>query len=188
MLEVRGEIALFTDADLSTPIEEADKLLVPIRDGHFDVAIGSRALDRSLIETHQSAGRELGGILFNKLMRWMTGLPFADTQCGFKAFHREKTRILFEQQRIVGFGFDPEILFIAQRRGLKVVEVPVRWSHDRDTKVKFLRDGMAMLCDLCIIRQNAWRGVYPLKISSPGIYNDKNENAGQNRAQTQENR
>jgi glycosyltransferase involved in cell wall biosynthesis len=165
MLEARGEIALFTDADLSTPIEEAEKLLAAIRDDRCDGAVGSRALDRSLIQIHQSATRELGGILFNRFVRWITDLNFSDTQCGFKAFRREKAKILFEQQRIIGFGFDPEILFLAKRHGLKIVEVPVRWSHDAGSKVKFLKDGLAMAKDLWTIRQNAARGFYPVKSS-----------------------
>src|SRR6266702_1176462 len=97
MLEARGEIALFTDADLSTPIEEADKLLAALREQGYDAAIGSRALDRSLIEVHQSAFREQAGTLFNRLVRRIAGLEFSDTQCGFKAFRRERTRIIFEQ-------------------------------------------------------------------------------------------
>ena len=122
MLEARGRVALFTDADLSSPIEESSKLLAAIAAGN-DVAIGSRALDRSLIEIHQSPYRELAGIIFNGFVRLFTGLPFHDTQCGFKAFVREPSRIVFEQQRIEGFGFDPEILFLAKRHGLRAAEV-----------------------------------------------------------------
>src|SRR6266478_6294373 len=103
VLEARGEIALFTDADLSTPIEEADKLLAAIRDEGYDGAVGSRALDRSLIEVHQSAFREWAGRFFNRMARQITGTEFADTQCGFKAFRRERTQIIFEQQRIERF-------------------------------------------------------------------------------------
>ena len=112
MLEARGEIALFTDADLSTPIEEADKLLAALRERGYDAAIGSRAMDRSLIEVHQSVIREQAGIFFNRLVRWIMGIDFSDTQCGFKAFRRERARIIFEQQRVERFGFDPEILFL----------------------------------------------------------------------------
>jgi len=161
MLEARGEIALFSDADLSTPIEEADKLIAAIREGGYDGAIGSRNLDRRLIETRQSAMREAGGILFNRAVRFLTGLPFADTQCGFKAFRRGRARILFEQQRIIGFGFDPEILFLADRHGLRIAEISVRWAHDSGSKVKFLSDGMRMVAELSTIRRNAWRGFYP---------------------------
>ena len=159
MLAARGRLALFTDADLSAPIEEADKLLAALE--HCEVAIGSRALDRSLIQVHQARRRELAGILFNWAVQCLTGLPFADTQCGFKAFVTDRARILFEQQRIQGFGFDPEILFLAKRHGLRTKEVPVRWSHDSATKVRVLRDGLRMATDLLRIRWNSFRGRYP---------------------------
>ncbi len=161
MLEARGEIALFTDADLSTPIEEADKLLPALRERGFDAAIGSRAMDRTLIKIHQSAIREQAGIMFNRMVRWIMGIGFSDTQCGFKAFRRERCKIIFEQQRIERFGFDPEILFLAKRHGLRVEEVPVRWSHDTGTKVNVAADGMRMLLELLVIRWNAVAGRYP---------------------------
>jgi glycosyltransferase involved in cell wall biosynthesis len=161
MLEARGEIALFSDADLSTPIEETEKLLAAIQQQGYDGAIGSRAVDRSLIATHQSAVRELAGILFNWMVRCIMGIQFSDTQCGFKAFRRERARIIFEQQRIERFGFDPEILFLAKRNGLRVAEVPVRWSHDPATKVRVAADGLRMFLELILIRWNAVRGLYP---------------------------
>jgi dolichyl-phosphate beta-glucosyltransferase len=164
MLEARGRLALFTDADLSSPIEELEKLLAAIRAGN-DVAIGSRALDRSLIETHQSRLRELAGIIFNGFVRLFTGLPYHDTQCGFKIFVREPSRIVFEQQRIEGFGFDPEILFLAKRHGLRGAEVPVRWAHDPATKVHVVRDSLRMFGDLIYIRWNWLRGLYPKSVS-----------------------
>jgi glycosyltransferase involved in cell wall biosynthesis len=159
MLEARGRIALFTDADLSAPMEEADKLFAALAGADF--AIGSRAVDRSLIAVHQSRYRELAGIIFNGIVRVMTGVPFQDTQCGFKAFVAKRARIVFEQQRIEGFGFDPEILFLAQRHGLRGVEVPVRWSHDPATKVHVLHDSLRMFRDLFIIRWNCLLGRYP---------------------------
>ncbi len=159
MLAARGRLALFTDADLSAPIEEAEKLLAALE--RYDVAIGSRAVDRSLIQIHQSRRRELAGILFNQAVQLLTGLPFLDTQCGFKAFVTDRVRIVFEQQRIHGFGFDPEILFLAHRHGLRITEVPVRWSHDADTKVRVLADGLRMAADLLLIRWNALRRLYP---------------------------
>jgi len=161
MLEARGEMALFTDADLSTPIQEADTLLAALRDQDYDVAIGSRAVRGSRIEIHQSAIREQAGIFFNRLVRWIMGLEFSDTQCGFKAFRRERARVIFEQQRIERFGFDPEILFLARRHGLRIAEVPVRWSHDSGTKVNVLVDGIRMFFELLVIRWNAFRGFYP---------------------------
>jgi glycosyltransferase involved in cell wall biosynthesis len=161
MLAAQGEIALFTDADLSTPIEEADKLIAAIHEGGYDGAIGSRNLDRKLIATPQSYLRQAGGRLFNGAVRFLTGLSFADTQCGFKAFRRDRGRILFEQQQIDGFGFDPEILFLAKRHGLRVAEIPVRWAHDEGSKVKFMEDGLRMVGQIATIRRNAWRGAYP---------------------------
>ncbi len=160
MLEARGRIALFTDADLSSSIEESEKLLAAIGAGN-DVAIGSRALDRSLIAVHQSRFRETAGIIFNGFVRMFTGLPFEDTQCGFKAFVRERSRIVFEQQRTERFGFDPEILFLARRHGLRSAEIPVRWSHDPATKVHVLRDSLLMFADLIYIRCNVLIGRYP---------------------------
>jgi dolichyl-phosphate beta-glucosyltransferase len=161
ILEARGEIALFTDADLSTPIEEADKLLASLREEHFDAAIGSRAMDRSLIKVHQSAFREFVGVLFNRFVRFVIGIGFSDTQCGFKAFRRERAGIVFKQQRIERFGFDPEILFLAKRHGLRVAEIPVRWSHDSATKVHVISDGLRMVFELLVIRWNALAGLYP---------------------------
>jgi dolichyl-phosphate beta-glucosyltransferase len=161
MLEARGEIALFSDADLSTPIEEADKLLPLLRDQGYDGAIGSRAVDRNLIEIHQSVIREQAGIFFNRLVRSIMGIQFSDTQCGFKAFRTEKVRAVFERQRIERFGFDPEILFLAKRNGLRVAEVPVRWSHNPATKVNVAADGIRMFLELLLIRWNALRGRYP---------------------------
>ena len=161
MLEAHGEITLFTDADLSTPIEEADKLLAALRDEGYDAAVGSRAVDRNLIEIHQPLIREQAGIFFNRLVRRIMGIEFSDTQCGFKAFRRERSRIIFEQQRVERFGFDPEILFLAKRNGLRVAEVPVRWSHDPATKVNVVADGIRMILELLLIRWNAVRGRYP---------------------------
>ena len=157
-LEARGEIVLFTDADLSAPIEEAEKLLAALKD--YDVAIGSRALDRRLIEAHQSPFREFAGILFNKIVRIILRLPFVDTQCGFKAFRRERCRIIFEQQTIKRFGFDPELLYLARHHGLLTVEVPVRWAHSPATKVSMFRDSLQMFADVFIIRWNGLLGRY----------------------------
>jgi len=159
MLEARGRIVLFTDADLSAPIEEADKLFAALET--HDVAIGSRALDRGLISIHQSRFREFAGIIFNTIVRLCLRLPFVDTQCGFKAFRREPCRIIFEQQRIERFGFDPELLYLARRHGLRAVEIPVRWGHSPATKVSMFRDSLQMFLDVLIIRWNAIAGRYP---------------------------
>lgn len=160
MLEACGDIVLFTDADLSAPIEESDKLVAALKQG-YDVAIGSRAMDRSLISTHESLFREFAGIIFNKIVRVVLRLPFVDTQCGFKAFRRDRCRIIFEQQRIEGFGFDPELLYLARHHGLKSIEIPVRWGHSPATKVNMLSDSMKMFVDIFAIRWNALRGRYP---------------------------
>jgi len=160
MLEARGRVVLFTDADLSSPIEESEKLLAAIEAGS-DVAIGSRAMDRTLIKVHQSRLREIAGIIFNSFVKLFTGLPFQDTQCGFKAFVRERSKIIFEQQRVERFGFDPEILFLAQRHGLRSTEVPVRWAHDDATRVNVMRDSLQMFGDLLFIRWNCLLGRYP---------------------------
>jgi len=159
ILEARGRIVLFTDADLSAPIEETDKLLAALR--KYEVAVGSRALDRSLIEVHQSRRRKFAGILFNYIVRAVTGVNFADTQCGFKAFLREPVRIVFEQQRIEGFGFDPEVLFLTKHHDLRAVEIPVHWGHDSGSKVQALRDGWRMFLDVILIRWNWLVGRYP---------------------------
>ncbi len=159
--EARGRIALFTDADLSAPIEEADKLMHALET--HDVAIGSRAMDRSLISVHESPVREFAGIVFNKIVRIILWLPFVDTQCGFKAFRRERCRIIFEQQRIERFGFDPELLYLARHHGLRATEIPVRWGHSPATKVNMLRDSLQMFADVFTIRWNALLGRYPRK-------------------------
>ena len=162
MLEACGRVAIFTDADLSSPIEESEKLLDAIAAGN-DIAIGSRALDRSLIFSRQSRFREIAGMIFNTWVRIFTGLPFEDTQCGFKAFLRERCLVIFDQQRIERFGFDPELLFLAQRRGLRAAEIPVRWAHDPGTKVHMLRDSLQMFADLIYIRWNSLAGRYRIQ-------------------------
>ena len=161
MQEARGRIALFTDADLSAPIEEAGKLIGALETN--DVAIGSRAMDRSLITVHESPFREFAGIIFNKIVRSILWLPFVDTQCGFKAFRRERCGIIFEQQTIERFGFDPELLYLARRHGLRAVEIPVRWGHSPATKVSMLHDSIQMFIDIFTIRWNSLVGRYPRK-------------------------
>ena len=156
-------IALFTDADLSTPIAEAAKLVDPIRAGEFDVTFGSRALDRSLIGTHQPWRREQGGKVFNLLVRTMTGMPFWDTQCGFKAFNMNKFRPLLELMRIDRFGFDVEFLYVAQLHGLRLEEIAVRWDHDERTKVDVFRDSRRMFNEVRQIRRNAKQGRYNIR-------------------------
>ena len=160
VLESRGEWILFTDADLSAPIEELDKLFDAVRRTHADIAIGSRALERSLIQVHQSWFRETAGRMFNLFLRLLTGLPFLDTQCGFKLYRRQAAQEIFRRQRLERFGFDAEVLYIARRLGFRCVEVPVRWSHSPGTKVSMLRDSLDMFLDLLRIRWNDLLGRY----------------------------
>ena len=164
MMEAHGRVVLFTDADLSAPIAEADKLLAALAD--HDVAIGSRAMDRSLISVRQSLFREYAGIIFNFIVRAILRLPFVDTQCGFKAFRRERCRVIFEQQRIERFGFDPEILYLARHHGLSSAEIPVRWAHSPATKVSMWRDSIQMFLDVFVIRWNSLSGRYPRSSTS----------------------
>src|SRR5712692_3973504 len=159
-LEARGEFVLFTDADLSAPIEETDKLLAALQDSGADAAIGSRAVQRELIGIRQPWFREWGGRFFNRLVRLVTGLNLQDTQCGLKLFRRASTLRAFELQRVEGFGFDPELLFLIERGGGKVVEVPVRWNDNPATKVRLLRDASRMILDLLALRWRAWTGKY----------------------------
>jgi hypothetical protein len=160
LLAASADIALFTDADLSTPIEEMPKLINPIRNGDFDVTFGSRALDRSLIGTHQPWRREQGGKVFNLVVRTLTGLPFWDTQCGFKAFDLEKFRPLLGLMQIDRFGFDVEFLYVANFHGLKLKEIPVRWDNDDRSKVHVFRDSLRMFNEVREIRRNAKRRLY----------------------------
>lgn len=160
MLEAKGEWVLFSDADLSAPIEEIEKLFRAIEEHDASVAIGSRALDRSLIGVHQSWFRENAGRLFNLFMRMLVGLPFWDTQCGFKLFRRDASQDVFSRQKIDGFGFDVEALFIARKLKYKTVEVPVRWNHAEGTKLDFFGDSLNMFLDLLRVRLNDLSGSY----------------------------
>jgi len=160
LLAANADIALFTDADLSTPIEEIHKLTDPIRNDEFDVTIGSRALDRALIGTHQPWTREQGGKVMNLIIRKMSGLPFADTQCGFKAFNMVKFRPLLDLMKIDRFGFDIEFLFVSNYHGLRLAEIPVRWNDVAGSKVSVVRDTRRMIGELIQIRRNAKSGKY----------------------------
>ena len=164
LLAAKGEIVLFTDADLSSPITEAPKLINPIVEGRTDVAFGSRALDRALIGVHQPRMRELGGAVFNLCMRTITGLKYKDTQCGFKAFRRKAAVPVFALQRVDRFGFDPEVLYIAKKQGNRLLEVPVIWNHceggELQSKLNYIRDSINMFADLIRIRLNDLAGRY----------------------------
>lgn len=160
VLAARGNYVLFTDADLSAPIEEADMLLALIESAGADAVVGSRALDRTRIGVHQSRFRELSGIGFNIIVRTLTGLEIQDTQCGLKLFRRVTTQRAFRLQTIQGFGFDPEVLFLIRRAGGKIIEAPVTWNHDASTKVRLLRDSTHMLWELITFRWRAFTGRY----------------------------
>lgn len=164
LLAARGEVALFSDADLSTPITETPKLVDPILNGQFDVTFGSRALDRKLIGVHQPWRREQGGRVFNLVVRLATGLPFWDTQCGFKAFRMSVCRPLVEAATVDRFGFDVELLYLAFRAGLRLKEVPVRWDHNEGSTVSLASDSFRMLSEVGLIRQQTRRGVYDAAI------------------------
>jgi glycosyltransferase involved in cell wall biosynthesis len=152
LLAAREPIGLFSDADLSTPIEETPELIEPIANGEVDIAFGSRALDRSLIGVHQPWRREQAGRVFNLLVRVATGLPFWDTQCGFKAFRLDVCRPILEEARIDGFAFDVELLYLAHRAGLRIREIPVRWNHAEGSKVSFFKDSLRMLREVVALR------------------------------------
>jgi glycosyltransferase involved in cell wall biosynthesis len=159
MLEAQGDVLLFTDADLSSPIYEAEKLFRALEAG-ADVAIGSRWLNPTLQTEKQPWLRQLYGRLFNLLLRVLLGLKQKDTQCGFKAFNRRSGDAIFPRQHIERWGFDPELLFLARTLGFKVAEVPVEWAHDHRSKINPIRDGARMFAEILAVRWNALRGRY----------------------------
>lgn len=152
LLAAQAPIAVFSDADLSTPISELPKIVEPIEAGNYDIVFGSRALDRRLIGHHQPWRREQGGRVFNGIVRLTTGLPFSDTQCGFKAFRMDVARPIIERASLDGFGFDVELLFLAQKAGLRLLERPVRWNHNEGSKVHIVRDSLRMLNEIRLLR------------------------------------
>lgn len=166
LLAATAPIALFTDADLSTPITEIPKLVGPIESGEYDLTFGSRALDRSLIGVHQPWRREQGGRIINLIVRLATGLPFWDTQCGFKAFRMSVCRPLAEAATIERFGFDVEYLYVAHLAGLRLREIPVRWDHNEGSKLSVWRDTPRLLGEISIIRRGVQRGLYERAIAA----------------------
>ena len=170
MLNALGEIVVFSDADLSSPIEEMPKLLAVIGAG-ADIAIGSRWLKAELQTQRQSALRQLFGRIFNLLMRIILGLQFKDTQCGFKAFTRRAAQTIFPLQRIERWGFDPEILFLARKFGLRVDEVPVLWGHSGDTRINPVLDGARMFQEMLRVRWYEVEGKYDggAAVSAPAV-------------------
>ncbi len=168
VLAARGRFVVFADADLSAPIEQADRLIAALESTGADAAVGSRALERALIGIHQPWFREWAGRLFNLFVRLFTGLGIHDTQCGLKAFRRETTRRSFELQRVEGFGFDPEVLFLIKRQGGSILEIPVCWNDDRASKVRLWRDSIRMLGELIALRWRVCTGRYPRAPGSRG--------------------
>jgi len=166
LLAATADVALFTDADLSTPLSEVPKLVEPIRSGRCDLAFGSRALDRSLIGVHQPWRREQGGRVFNLLVRIATALPFWDTQCGFKSFRMSICRPLIEAAKIDRFGFDVELIYLAHLAGLHLCEIPVRWNHDPASKISVMRDSFRMIDEVRRVRRDAARGAYDAAIEA----------------------
>ena len=152
LLAATRQIGLFSDADLSTPIEESPKLIDPIAAGEVDIAIGSRALNRRLIGNRQPWRREQAGRVFNLIVRVATGLPFWDTQCGFKAFRLSVCRPILEAAQADGFGFDVELLYLAQRAKLRMREIPVRWNHNEGSKLHVVYDSVRMFREVVELR------------------------------------
>ncbi|HEX8709953.1 MAG TPA: dolichyl-phosphate beta-glucosyltransferase [Pyrinomonadaceae bacterium] len=166
LLAARAPVALFSDADLSTPITETPKLVSLIERGEADLTFASRALDRSLIGVHQPWRREQGGKIFNLVVRLATGLPYWDTQCGFKAFRMNACRPIIEAATIDRFGFDVEMLYVAHLAGLRLREVPARWDHNEGSKVEVMRDSLRMVNEVRTIRRRAQRGLYRAAIGA----------------------
>jgi len=166
MLHARGELMIFTDADLSSPIAETEKLVAAIRGG-ADVAIGSRWMRPELMTERQPVYRQIFGRMFNLVLRLVLGLRFKDTQCGLKAFSRQAAIQVFSRQRIERWGFDPELLFLAQRLQLRTVEVPVAWAHDERSKINPLLDGMKMAGEILRVRWYALTGKYRNPVFAP---------------------
>ena len=166
LLAARAPVALFTDADLSTPITETPKLVEPLESGRADLTFGSRALDRSLIGIHQPWRREQGGKVFNAIVRLATRLPFWDTQCGFKAFRMSVCRPLIAAATIDRFGFDVELIYVAHLAKLALLEIPVRWDHYEGSTVEVTRDSWRMFNEVRLIRRQAREGVYQQAINA----------------------
>jgi dolichyl-phosphate beta-glucosyltransferase len=158
MLDARNDIILFSDADMSTPIEYLDAFL-KLHEQSFDVIIASRAIDRKLVKAKQPLFREIMGRIFNFSMQAITGLRIRDTQCGFKSFKREAAGIIFKRQTIPGFGFDAEVLYIAKVHGFKIKETPVEWYDAPGTKVSVFNSAKAFI-DLVDIKIKHLKGLY----------------------------
>lgn len=160
VLKADGRWVLITDADLSTPIEEHAKLAEIAREEDLDIAFGSRGLPESQVEIRQNPLRQLMGKTFNLILRRITGLPHRDTQCGFKLLDRQRTRPLFERMVIDHFAFDVELLFLCDRFGLRVKEIPVIWRNSERSTVSVVTAPPRMLLDVVKVRWRFRRGLY----------------------------
>jgi glycosyltransferase involved in cell wall biosynthesis len=159
MLEARGDAVLFMDADLSTPITEWPKFAPWLREG-YDVVIGSRKMPGADVRVRQPPLREALGRGFTWLSNVLLGSSVSDITCGFKCYARTAAQRVFALQRLDGWGFDAENLFVAKRLGMRIKQVPVVWTDDTSTKVRLGRDVLRSLLDLCTIRLGSWRGHY----------------------------
>lgn len=164
VMNARGRLILFTDADLSAPIEESLPLLAALETG-ADIAIGSRWMRREFQTRRQSLSRQGLGRIFNLILRLALGLDFKDTQCGFKVFRRHAARAIFPLQKIERWGFDPEILFLARQANLTVVEVPVRWAHDNRSRINPVADGLRMAMEILCVRYYSLTGRYGVRVN-----------------------
>jgi dolichyl-phosphate beta-glucosyltransferase len=154
MLEAKGTVRIFTDADFSTPIHEVEKLIAPIDSGEFDIVIGSRAAEgRRLVKKHQPWYRELMGRFFNLLVQLLVFRGIRDTQCGFKGFSGDAATMLFSKQKVMNFSFDVEILYLARRNGYRIKEVAIEWYNDERSTVGALSDSLKMFLELVRIRK-----------------------------------
>ena len=169
VLEARGRFVLLTDADLSTPIGEHAKLAAVIRDRDLDVVIGSRALPHSDVQVRQGWLRQSMGRSFNTFIRATTGLPFRDTQCGFKLMDRERVKPLIEKMAVNRFAFDVELLFLCARFGLTVADVPVTWRNAAGSKVSLFGDPLNMIVDVLRVRWRFRRGLYNPETGAAGV-------------------
>ena len=167
MLQARGEYAFLCDADLAMPITELPKFLPP-QQNSYKVAIGSREIEGS-VRYNEPFYRHLMGRVYNGLVKLMAVRGFEDTQCGFKCFHHSVMQDLFARQTIDGFGFDVELLYVAQKRGYKIIEVPIHWYYQRESKVHPIRDTVRMAQDMITVRQNDWRGIYDPQPLAPEV-------------------
>jgi dolichyl-phosphate beta-glucosyltransferase len=159
VVNARGSLILFADADGATPISEVSRLEDAVRGG-ADIAIGSRALQESGVRVQARLHRRVIGRVFHRLVETLTVRDIKDTQCGFKLFRDSVAHDLFSRMRMRGFSFDVELLMMARQRGYRIAEVPVNWVHQPGSKVSLVTDSFRMARDLFVIRGHWIRGEY----------------------------